>query len=470
MHTLLSADRPFPPRRLPFFYGWVIVFAGTIGIIATIPGQTMGVGPFTESLLLELDLARTPLALAYLVGTIGSSLLLPRVGRAFDQLGVRPVALAGYFLFGLALIYLSQVDQLYHAMTPGRRPPALVGEAGGTSFHWLPAVGGSSVIAWPLIALGYFLIRFLGQGTLTMICRAMLGKWFNRQRGIVSALNGAVTSAGFGSSPALLYWLIENLGHGGTWLLLGGVMIGFMMPFAYVFFRDNPEECGLLMDDPKARREAPASEMPNPEFTIYREMTVKEAGRTYAFWITCLATAFLAFFGTAIPFHAESLAEEAGMPPKEFFELFVKTMPVQITSTFVVGWMCGRLRMKWVLVLMLGAMTIGAFGLTLLPSWLGLALYVAGNGTAWGAFGPVTTVAFPRFFGRKYLGETSGRLMVFMVVASAMGPYAFAWIKEEVGSYLPAAYGFCVLTLALLLASLGAENPQRKIARKQAGS
>lgn len=47
---LLRPDVPFAPRRAPFFYGWVVVVASTIGVVMSIPGQTMGVSVFTDPL------------------------------------------------------------------------------------------------------------------------------------------------------------------------------------------------------------------------------------------------------------------------------------------------------------------------------------------------------------------------------------------------------------------------------------
>ena len=45
---------PFSPSRCPFFYGWMIVFAATLGSIFSIPGQTMGFTVFTDVLMKEL--------------------------------------------------------------------------------------------------------------------------------------------------------------------------------------------------------------------------------------------------------------------------------------------------------------------------------------------------------------------------------------------------------------------------------
>lgn len=61
-------NKPFPPSKFPFFYGWVILAAGTIGILMSIPGQTMGVSVFIESLLSDMQINRNNLSLAYQIG------------------------------------------------------------------------------------------------------------------------------------------------------------------------------------------------------------------------------------------------------------------------------------------------------------------------------------------------------------------------------------------------------------------
>ena len=71
------SNRPFPPAAFPFYYGWVILIVSTIGLVASAPGQTLGVSVFTESLLDVTGLSRVQLSNAYLMGTLGSGLLLP---------------------------------------------------------------------------------------------------------------------------------------------------------------------------------------------------------------------------------------------------------------------------------------------------------------------------------------------------------------------------------------------------------
>ena len=49
----------------------------------------MGMAVFTDPLIEALGLSRTQLSMAYLIGTIGSSLMLTRAGRWYDRLGGR---------------------------------------------------------------------------------------------------------------------------------------------------------------------------------------------------------------------------------------------------------------------------------------------------------------------------------------------------------------------------------------------
>ena len=65
----MSGRQPFDPARVPFYYGWVVLVVGTVGILASVPGQTAGVSVFTDDLIETTGLSRLQLANAYLIGT-----------------------------------------------------------------------------------------------------------------------------------------------------------------------------------------------------------------------------------------------------------------------------------------------------------------------------------------------------------------------------------------------------------------
>jgi len=75
-----APDFPLSPRRFRPFYGWYILAISTVGVIFSIPGQTMGFSVFTDVLISELELTRVQLSLAYCLGTVASGMTLPWLG------------------------------------------------------------------------------------------------------------------------------------------------------------------------------------------------------------------------------------------------------------------------------------------------------------------------------------------------------------------------------------------------------
>ncbi|MEM7233011.1 MAG: MFS transporter, partial [Planctomycetota bacterium] len=257
------ANFPFAPARSPFFYGWVIVAASTLGTILSIPGQTMGVGAFTDSLIADLRISREDLSSAYMYGTVTSACVLPLAGRAFDVLGARILVVSSSLSLAATLVFLSVNETVTTWVAK----------------HALPEQD-RSTLSFGVLCCGFFFVRFWGQGVLTMSSRAMLGKWFDRRRGFASGLSGIFVSASFASAPVLLIWRIDSLGWRGAWVELAGICTVWAV-IAWILCRDNPEECGLLMDgeEPTNRDDTDGP----PE--ISRDFTLVDALRTPAFWI-----------------------------------------------------------------------------------------------------------------------------------------------------------------------------------------
>jgi len=108
--TKRLAHIPFSPARCPVFYGWPVVAVGALGVLMSVPGQTMGVSVFTDSLLTALGLTRGQLSTAYMCGTIGSACLMPYAGRLYDRLGSRVMAVVASVSLAIVLVVLSRSD------------------------------------------------------------------------------------------------------------------------------------------------------------------------------------------------------------------------------------------------------------------------------------------------------------------------------------------------------------------------
>lgn len=434
---------PFQPARVPIFYGWVVVAAATIGIVFSIPGQTMGFSVFTNTLMEQLGLSRVQLSAAYCIGTVLSGFTLPALGIWFDRLGARRMIVYAALATGGILFYLSWVRGLLDLLAPQDPDTAL------------PRVA----TAFSLITLGFFLIRASAQGVLTMTSRNAIGKWFDHHRGTALAASGTVTAFAFAIAPAALNRLVVQFGYIETWRLLGVATIGIMAVSGWLLFRDNPEECGMQMDGTAARAQRKA----NTDMTIYRDYSRAEALRTWPFWAFNLSFAFYSLFATAFTFHIESIGEEAGRAPAQIFSYFIPMSLVSVATGIGVGWLSSRTRLKYLLVLMNVAAFAGVLGLVFISTATGLFFYIAGNGICGGCFSALTGIVWPRFFGRTCLGAISGIGMSSMVVASGFGPLAFSLSKALAQGYGAALWICACVPAALALGGLRADNPQRRV-------
>ncbi len=438
----MQSDVPFRPDRSPFFYGWVVAGASVMGIVSSMPGQTAGVGPFAEDLMANLDLSRLQLSFAYFGGTALSGLILPRIGRFFDRFGARLTGTLVEVAFGLSLFYMAACSTIYHWLTPGDKP--------------LP------YLALGLVMFGFFLIRFLGQGVIAMTARAMLGKWFNRKRGLASAVSGSICGLFFSAAPLVLYMLVDALGWREAWLAMGLALMLGVSSLCWLLYRDNPEECGLMMDGepPPPEPTGPT----DPEFNVRKEFTAPEAIRTYSFWVFTAAFSLMGIFMTAIGFHAVDIAREAGRSTEAFYQLYLWTVCVNIPTGLLIGWLSGRMRLKPLLMAMAAGMTLTAVGMVYLSTAWGVVLYVITGGFSAAFFGTLMAVVYPRFFGRVHLGAISGWAMLSLVICSAVAPLIWSLSEDFTGSYAPASWLYAACCVALFVAAIFADNPQRRLA------
>jgi MFS family permease len=430
---------PFNPASLPFFYGWVIVGMGTLAVVFSIPGQTMGFSVFTDILIDELGLSRVSLSTAYCVGTVMSGFTLPFFGRLYDRVGARRMIFYSALITGLVLFYLSQVRSLLDGLD---------------SLTGVPR----AVLAFGLITLGFYMIRASAQGVLTMTGRNTIGKWFDYHRGTAFALSGLVTSFAFSFAPRGLRGMIDHFGWSQSWLVMGVVTMTCMAGMGWLLVRDNPEECGLLMDGDDGKQ----SERPvHDDALTHRDFTRSEALRTWPFWIFNLSFGFISLYTTAVTFHILSIAKQAQRGEIEVIGYFVPMAFISVVTNLLMGWMSSRTRLKYLLAIMnIGALA-SVIGVIHLQSEGGVIAYIVGNGIAGGCFACLSGVVWPRFFGRRWLGAISGIGMSSMVIASGIGPLLFGTSLSVTGSYDPVLWACALIPAFLLLATGRSDNPQK---------
>jgi MFS family permease len=436
---LLQPNFPFRPDRLPFFYGWLILAVATLGMLMSIPGQTMGVSVFTDPLMAATRLSRTQLSTAYLIGTLLSGFLLPYAGVFLDRFGARITIVLASSLLALTLCYLASVDRLIAGV--GR----LLGVDGPP-------------LALALMVLGFFAVRFSGQGLLTLVSRQLIGKWFDRLRGLVAGVSQPFVSFGFAAAPLGLGAWIDVSGWRGAWLEIALIIGLGMSLLGWLFYRDTPEECGLRMDGRVANADdpTPAADPAEPEYTR------AQALRTLAFWAVTFALATQGLSITAITFHIVDLGREAGIDRTAAVGIFPFVALVSVVTSLAIGWLTSRVRLQALFVFMMVAQVVGVAAVVDFGSLPMRTLAILGMGASGGCFAPLSTVALPRYYGRRHLGAITSFMLMWIVWGSAFGPSVFAVSRDSLGSYRTAAYVCALLPVIAIALLLAARTPPRE--------
>jgi hypothetical protein len=235
------------------------------------------------------------------------------------------------------------------------------------------------------------------------------------------------------------------------------VALLFVSLVIFQFYRVRPEDHGLLPDGAKA-----ASNLRNKvikELT-HRQFTLEEARSTRAFWMYALILAFNSFFITGLTFHVVSIFESQGFPKEEAIAIFLPCSVVSVTVSTLFNFLSDYIRLKWYLYLMIFGGTLASLGLLLLSTSIGIPLLIGGIGSLGGFFAVLNAIAWPRFYGRTHLGAITGRVMSFLILASAFAPSIFSLCFTTFGSYHFLGYLVLSFLLFLSLGSLKANNPQ----------
>ncbi len=416
-----TGDRwPFDPSKVPFYYGWVVVVVGSIGVLASVPGQTAGVSVFTDELTATTGLTRLQLSIAYLIGTGSSGFLLPRAGRALDRYGSRRVALVAIGGLALTLVGLSMVGPM------------------------------TTVLGLVAMSVGFGCLRFTGQGLLTLSSRTMVSQWFERRRGLVSSASNAVMSFAFAASPALLLALIEIDGFRTAWRILAVILVVAIGAIVLVLFRDSPETSGLQIDGGVAAPIAPG-DAPRAIGTD-DDATRDEAVRDLRFWAVAIPVVAMASTSTALTFHILDYGAELGIADDRIVQIFLPIAFVSVPVTLLGGWLIDSISPLVIAAAMSAVQVVMYLAVTMLDRPVAAVIAIAAWGVAQGCYAPLTSAALPRLFGRRHLGAIAGLQMSAMVIGSAVGPALFALIDSIAGSYRPAL----VISSVLPAAGVGA--------------
>lgn len=416
-----SSELPFQTR---FFYGWIIVGVSALILFFSGPGQTYSVSIFIDSFILELNWSRSVVSGVYSAGTLLAGFLMGVMGNFFDRRGHRLMTPIIAALLGVACFWMSYVESV------------------------------------AMLFFGFFLIRLLGQGSLSLSSMTLAPQWFIRKKGralSIVSIGGALSSAFL---PPVNTWLIHTFGWRFGWRFWAILLWILMVPVSHYLIRNKPEDVGLVPDTQKSVQKTTVRESKQP--ALRDDWLLKEVLRTRAFWLLLYCIAVPSAITTGLIFHHVSILSQLGLT-EEIAALVLSIMAlIRLPIIFVVGQLADRVPPRFLMAFTQGILFLGIIVLYFATDMHFALLYGILLGLMMAFQSITSSVVWPEYYGRKYLGSIRGISLMAGVLGSALGPLPYGFTYDLWGGYQPIlliSLGFPIIGI---LAALVAAPPKKK--------
>ena len=411
-------------HKLPFFYGWVVVFLGAFTLFSTTPGQSDSFSLFMNSFIETFGWSRTFVSSLYSTATLASGVLMFLIGRLIDRIGSKAVAIFSAVVLGTACMLLSFV------MSP------------------------------VMLFAGFFLARLSGKGALDLTSRTFAPQWFRSRRALAVMLVGLGGALGGAVFPLLNNYLIVTFGWRIAYRILAGGLWLLYVPIALLLIVNRPEDVGMVPDGKRAPADGGGqADAASPEPAFKQAQAI----RTSAFWILTFVVFQSSLVGTGVILHFVSILETGGFD-MTFAATIMGIKPlVAVITTVLAGLVLDRIRRHHVVLAITCFMQVAAFLLLAFLRSAAMAyLYAVLGGVAGGVAIICIGVLKPNLFGRRYLGGILGVTAALNVVGSAIGPILFGAAFDGLGGYREIIMLSSTLPLLAGILSLFVRQPVMK--------
>jgi len=406
-------------KRLPFFYGWLIVAVTFVTMAIGVNART-AFSLFFPPILSEFGWERGVTAGAFSFGFVVSGAVSPLIGRLMDRAGPRAVMELGVALMGGGLLLAPLTTQPWHLyLTIG------------------VMVGAGSV------CLGYS-----GQSL-------FLPNWFIRRRGL--AMGIAFAGVGIGS-VTLLPWvqhMIEQTGWRTACTAIGILVLLVLAPIN-LLVRKRPEDIGLEPDGDAASSATLAKPVSNIVDPVWAgtDWTLPRALATSRFWWIALGYFCGLYIWYAVQVHQTKFLLDIGFSPSVGVWALGVVSLLGVPGQILLGHISDRVGREWIWTASCAGFAIcfaALIGLKYAPTLLLVYLMVFAQGAlGYGLTSIMGAVVLEIFQGRHY-GSIFGTIMLAGLAGGAAGPWVTGFLHDLTGSYTLA---FAIGIAASLLSAI----------------
>jgi sugar phosphate permease len=386
-----------------------IILTGAVLIALSGPGQTAGFSVFVDPITEALDVTRSQLTFAYLIGTLAASTTGTWLGRRLDRDGVAS---------GLRLVAIA----LGTAAVLAALSPNLI-----------------------VLTVAIYGLRSFGQTGMTLSASVFVAKNVVERRGAALGLLTAVGGSAIALTPLIASRLIPEFGWRTTWVLLGAVVV-------VVGLITSTRMVRLRLEHPNPLEE-PVDEASD-------ELLAPRNLRRNGFLVVTAGYATTGFVSTALAFHQIAVLGERGISATAAAGNFVPQSLAAAAVALGVGRLVDRVPGRIVIPVDMVLLAAAVGSVSFVDSNLAAVGFGIALGSAASAMAASEGTLLARWIGTATLGTWRGRMTSVMVISTAIAPFAFTLIADAAGSFSAAARLVVILPLAVAIIALLTPLPE----------
>lgn len=408
-------------RRVPFFYGWVVLYGASAAQFASNAAASLTMSVFIYPISQDLGWSRTLIAGAASLGGLVATVQSPLIGWLMDRYGIRVVLASSVLALGLSIMYLSW------ATVP-------------LAFY-----------------IGYAIARSMFSSPIKIGSSVAVSRWFIERRGRATGVLFLSHAAGMTTFPLVAGLVIAQRDWQDAWLALGVIVLVVALVPAMLIVQ-NPEDAGLRPDGRTGGR-AQGEQADGSRDPIW---TLGEAVRTPALWLLALAGGFVFMIQAGTNVHIGAFFRDQGL------DAGVAALAVSVNAmstgaaSLVWGWLADRAPVRYVFAAVALVMTVGVALVVNADTAVEAIVYSSILGTSIGGILVVPPVAFANYFGRSSIGVIRGVTEPFASGGQAVAVLFSGIIFDSTGSYHAAYLTFAALGAVTMVMLLLTKPPRRK--------
>ena len=390
-------------RTPRIFYGWYVLAASFV-ILFLNAGGRMIIGVMVKPMAAEFGWSRSAISSAIFLNMAVYAVSIIITGRLYDRYGPKWVIVGSSLLFSAGYALMATMDSL------------------GQFLLYFGVISGAG----------------LG-GTTVSIFGSIMGRWFERRRGMAVSLAFAGNCLGqFFLVPIFSDQIITS-GWRSTSVWIAGLCVVANLALAFGVIRGDPRSFGLQAYGARDRQQQAPETYSRPGSlpisVSRRDLTLSEAMRTRSLWLFAIAMFVCGGADHLISTHLVPMVTDYGISTAVAADMLAWLGLLSLAGVLLAGPAADAIGNK-IPIAITFAFRVVLFGMLLtfkgaVPFWI----FSLGFGFTLLVTAPLTPTLVGALYGVTHIGFISGFIVTAHMVGSGLWAYLGGLVFDKTGDY-----------------------------------